>query len=67
MFSLKNLWIFLAGAAFFHTLSHILLPYYVQLPWQVNGMTITESFNNWVIGGSAVLTVVLLWLGSRTK
>ncbi len=67
MFSLKNLLIFLAGAAFFHMVSHILVPYYIELPLQINGITLTQSLNNWAIGVSGVLTVVLLWLAKKIK
>ena len=37
MFSLKNVLIFFGGAEFFHTLSHILLPFFVELPLKTNG------------------------------
>lgn len=61
MISLRDLFIFLAGAAFFHTLSHIMLPYFFKLPLEVGGMHVTETFNMWVIIGSGLLTLALLW------
>lgn len=67
MFSLKNVLIFLAGAAFFHTLSHILLPIYLDLPLQIKGMVFTSTMNNWAIAFSGAVTVVLLWFASKAK
>jgi hypothetical protein len=67
MFSLKNILIFIAGAEFFHTLSHIMLPYFFQLPFEVNGITVTSTLNNWVIGINAAITLALLWFAGRVK
>lgn len=61
MFTKRDLFVFLAGAAFFHTISHLLVPYFFTLPLEVGGMTITSTFNNWVIALSALVTVLLLW------
>ncbi|MFN4174544.1 MAG: hypothetical protein ACK4HV_05520 [Parachlamydiaceae bacterium] len=65
MFTKRNLFIFLAGAAFFHTISHLLLPYYFALPLEVGGITVTSTFNNWVVALSAILTIGLLWGAKR--
>lgn len=65
MFSLKNWLIFLAGAEFFHTLSHVMVPFVIQLPLVMDGVTLTSSINNWAIALNALVTVGLLWLAGR--
>lgn len=67
MFSLKNILIFLAGAQFFHTLSHIVLPYFVKLPLETNVVSLTPSLNMWAIIINAVITVVLLWCATKVR
>lgn len=61
MCNLRDVVIFLAGAAFFHTLSHIVLPYVLPLPINMGFMVLTNQFNCWVIGVSALVTIALLW------
>lgn len=61
MVTKRDLFVFLAGAAFFHTISHLLVPYFFNLPLEVGGITLTSTFNNWVVGLSALLTLLLLW------
>jgi hypothetical protein len=65
MLSYKNVFIFLAGAAFFHTINHAVLPFYVELPFDVKFMVLTQTMNIWIILVSALLTFVFLWLASR--
>ncbi|VVC75425.1 hypothetical protein AQUSIP_07150 [Aquicella siphonis] len=65
MIRLRDFLIFLAGAAFFHTISHAMLPYFVALPWPLGFMTLTQYGNYWIIAGSALMTVLLLWWASR--
>jgi len=67
MFSLKNVLIFFAGAEFFHTLSHILLPFFVQLPLETRVIHLTPTFNMWAIIINAIITLVLLWLAKKAK
>lgn len=67
MFSLKNVLIFLAGASFFHTLSHILLPYFVELPLETKVIYLTPALNFWAIIINAIITVFLLWWAKRVK
>jgi hypothetical protein len=67
MLTLKNVLIFLAGAAFFHGISHLLLPFYVELPLQGKGFTLTTMINLWTIIVSGSLTIALLWLASKLK
>lgn len=67
MFSLKNVLIFLAGAEFFHTLSHILLPFFVKLPIETNVITLTPTLNYWAIIINATITLVLLWWAKKAS
>lgn len=67
MFSLKIWLMFLAGAAFFNTLSHIFVPYYIELPLPTKNYTLTQQINNYIIAGSAALTILLLFLAAKAK
>lgn len=67
MFTLKYWLIFLAGAAFFHTISHLILPYYIELPFHLKDFTLTKQLNDWAIWGSAALTIILLWLAGKVR
>lgn len=65
MITLRDVLIFVAGCTFFHTLEHIMLPYFVDLPWDLKFMTLTQVGNYWIIAGSALVTILLLWWASR--
>lgn len=67
MFSLKNVLIFLAGAEFFHTLSHILLPFFVELPIQTKVIHLTPTLNVWAIIINAIITLALLWWAKKVR
>lgn len=67
MFSLKNVLIFFAGAEFFHTLSHILLPFFVKLPLETKVILLTSTLNIWAIIINAIITLVLLGLAKKVK
>lgn len=67
MFKLRDLVIFLAGAEFFHAISHVILPYFVTLPLNIKFMVLTSSLNIWIIIINVVITIVLLWWASRLK
>lgn len=67
MFTCKNVFIFLAGAVFFHALSHFLLPYYVTLPIQVGTMTITSELNMIIAWVSLAFSVGLLFAAKRCR
>lgn len=67
MFTWKNFWIFLAGAQFFHTLSVVMIPFAIQLPIEMDGVTLTSTIINWAIAINLLITVGLLWLASRVK
>lgn len=70
MCALRDIVIFLAGAIFFHTLSHIILPYLVSMPLDMGFMVLTTKLNLWVIAINALITLALLWwahrLGNKT-
>lgn len=65
MFSLRDFIIFMAGAAMFHTVSHITLAYSGILPVTVGSMEITSQVNMVAILINALITVGLLWWASR--
>lgn len=65
MLKLRDVVIFFAGAEFFHTLSHVILPYFISLPLNMGFMMFTHTLNIGAIVINAVLTIVLLWWASR--
>lgn len=67
MFSLKNVLIFFAGAEFFHTLSHILLPFFVKLPLETKIIYLTPTLNIWAIIINAIITLGLLWWAKKVE
>lgn len=67
MFSLKNVLIFFAGAEFFHTLSHILLPFFVELPLETKVIHLTSALNVWAIIINAIITLALLWWAKKVR
>lgn len=60
MFSLRDLIIFLAGAEFFHTISHIILGLYITLPLHTKMGEFTSSTNCWAIAINAIITLLLI-------
>lgn len=67
MLKLREVVIFVAGAEFFHTLSHVILPYFVSLPINMKFMILTPTINVWAIIINTVITVALLWWASRLR
>lgn len=67
MLKLRDVIIFLAGAEFFHTLSHIILPYFISLPITFKYMVFTSTINIWAIIINALVTIALLWWACRLK
>lgn len=67
MCKLRDVVVFIAGAEFFHTLSHIILPYFITLPINIGFITFTPVLNFWAIGINAVITIALLWWAHRLK
>lgn len=67
MFSLRDFVIFLAGAEFFHTLSHFLLFYFLKLPMDMKVVVLTPSLNIWAIVINGIITILLLWWAHKLK
>lgn len=67
MFTLRDFIIFLAGAEFFHTLSHLILSYFIPLPLDMKFMVLTPTLNIWITVINAIVTIFLLWLATRLK
>ncbi len=67
MLKLRDVVIFFAGAEFFHTISHLILPYFVVLPLDMKFMIFTASLNKGAIILNALITIGLLWWASRLK
>ncbi len=63
----RDIVVFTSGAAFFHTISHIVLPHYVKLPLHMEYMTLTAQANLYVILASAAVTVLLLIWAKKLK
>lgn len=61
MFKLRDIVIFFAGAEFFHTISHIILPYFISLPIDMKFMVLTSTINVLAVIINAVITIALLW------
>jgi hypothetical protein len=67
MFKFKYALIFLAGAAFFHAVSHIVVTYVVVLPFPTRFIEWTPFLNTWAIAINAAISILLLWWASRIK
>ncbi len=59
--------VFLAGAAAFHTLSHILMPAIVPLPLHVLSFNFTAHMNMLAIAANALITIGLLYWAHRLE
>lgn len=62
---LRDFVVFLAGAEFFHTLSHVLLPYFMTLPVDMKVTALTAEMNMWAIFINGIITLLLLWWAHR--
>lgn len=67
MFSFRDLIVFLAGAEFFHTLSHIILPFFITLPMDLKFIVLTNNMNMFAIIINAIITLLLLWWSYKLK
>lgn len=67
MFSLRDLIVFLAGAQFFHTISHMLIPYFFKLPLKYKLGFLTKKLNLFAIIANAIITLLLLWWAFSLK
>lgn len=63
----RCLFVFLAGALAMHTLGHIMLMYSNLLPMNAFGITLTANLNYGVIGISALLTLLCLYVARSYK
>jgi hypothetical protein len=59
--------IFLAGAEFFHTISHIFIARFMTLPIHTSVVELTLSLNNWAIAINGIITVLLIVWAVRLK
>ena len=64
---LRDIIIFIAGAEFFHTLSHIILPYFIVLPLDLKLFTFTSTINLFAVIVNAIITIILLWWAYRLR
>lgn len=64
---LRDIVIFVAGAEFFHMLSHIVLTSLISFPWQTRVMIITKSLNSWAILLNGAITIALLVYAAKLK
>lgn len=63
----KREWIaFIAGASFFHTLSHIVIAF-SGLPIAIMSITLTQQLNTLAIIINAIITGALFWWLAKTK
>lgn len=62
---LRDIVIFIAGAEFCHTLSHIILPYFITLPIDMRFFTFTSTINLFAVIFNFVITLLLLWWAYR--
>lgn len=67
MCGLRDVVIFLAGAEFFHTLSHIILPFFITLPINMTFILFTPTLNYGAIAINALITIGLLWWACKLK
>ncbi|MFV0339867.1 MAG: hypothetical protein ACK5MA_04435 [Parachlamydiaceae bacterium] len=60
--SIRDIVVFFAGFQTFHTLSHLLIAFTINLPLQTKYMTLTSTMNTWAIFVNGIITLVLFWL-----
>jgi len=63
----RCLFVFLAGAAAFHAISHVFLGFSSLLPLTVWGITVTSNLNYLIIAGSVALCALFLYLARDNK
>jgi hypothetical protein len=67
MYSFRDFIVFLTGVEFFHTISHFLIPFFVDLPLQTKYMVLTSNINLLAIIINAVITVSLFFWAYKLK
>lgn len=65
MFSFREFIIFLAGAEFFHTVSHLILPFFIHLPYETKYVVLTQTLNFWAIVFNGIITLALILWAKR--
>lgn len=66
MWSTREIIIFCAGAQAFHTISHLLLGNFCNLPIQFRSFSFTKELNLYASIINAVITVLLIWWANNT-
>lgn len=67
MCCLRDLIVFLAGAEFFHTLAHVFLPRFVELPLDAGFLVLNEQNNMMMIIVNGLITLALLFIAHKMK
>lgn len=62
---MRDLMVFLAGAVFFHAISHIWIAYSGLLPLHTKFVLLTTELNTYAIIGSFVLMIILLFIAKK--
>lgn len=65
MIKLRDVIIFFAGAEFFHTFSHIILPFFITLPIHTTIIEVTNTINYVAIVINGIITLLLLWWATK--
>lgn len=65
MCTLRDTVVFLAGAEAMHTLSHVMMHFYMTFPLQVGHWMVSSNMNNWGMIVNGVITVLLLFWAHR--
>ncbi len=64
---IRDLMIFLAGASFFHGISHIVIEYMGMLPLHTKYVVLTHELNLYAIVGSFVLMLIFMMIAKKLK
>ncbi|MDP3889065.1 MAG: hypothetical protein Q8Q25_00790 [bacterium] len=67
MYTKRDVVIFFAGFAAFHTLSHLIMGLSRELPITLFSITLTKQHNLWAVILSTAITIWLLVWASRLK
>lgn len=65
MRTIRDWVIFIAGFEAFHTISHIFIAFFVNLPFVTKYVTLTSTVNTWAILINGLITIALMWLARR--
>lgn len=62
---LRDIIIFIAGAEFFHTLSHIMIVFMIPLPLDLGFMILSSGINYGAIVINAIITIGLIYWAKK--